>query len=113
MLGTETVYLSTGQALDSDNNPTSGADPIAVHGCLVENATVRGDEGLPDELRGQATGSVASIRIYMPITSGVSSTTALKVRGKLFQVVGDPEAFINDEDPELCGYVVLAKAGRG
>lgn len=113
MLGTETVILLTESRLDADNNPVTSPE-VTVPNCLVEDATVREDAGRPDERRGQGSPSIGMIRVLLPITSGVHAGCALKVRGRRYQVIGDPQPYIDpDGDPDLSGYDLLAEAGRG
>ncbi|AMS03648.1 head-to-tail stopper [Gordonia phage Ayotoya] len=106
MLGRETVRLRLPAGTTPDGDPLPIAVPVEVESCLVE---VLGGADLVELGRDGATGGV---RVYMPITSGVTAQHDVEVRGRWYEIVGDPEPNLND-DPELSGYVLTCTRGEG
>lgn len=108
MLGTETVTVAGEVEYDDDNDPIPGTGgQTTVGGCLVE--PLDGTD-IVDLAR---SGTTCRVRVHLPITVGVSGDSVLTVRGRPFRVVGDPVAFIDPEDTELSGYVVVAESVQG
>ncbi|QLF84819.1 head-to-tail stopper [Gordonia phage BBQValindra] len=111
MLGTETVVLAGEVEYDADNNPVPDTGvPLAVDGCHVEPL-----DGT-DTTASDRSGTSTRLRVFIPLTSGVTGDTVITSiagRGGPFEIEGDPQPFIDDEDPELSGYVVVAYSAKG
>lgn len=107
MLGSETVVLTGEVRRDSDNNPTPGSGSLTVDGCLVETMSVS------ETAESDRDSRVTVIRVFLPITDGVDGRTAVTVRGRTYRVDADPEPYIDDDDPELSGYVLTARRAKG
>ncbi|AZF93586.1 hypothetical protein SEA_EYES_9 [Gordonia phage Eyes] len=111
MLGTETVVLAGEIEYDADNNPVPDTGmPKTVEGCTVEPL-----DGA-DTTASDRSGTSTRLRVFIPLTSGVSGDTVITSiggRGGPFEIEGDPQPFIDVEDPELSGYVVIAYSAKG
>lgn len=111
MLGTETVRVENETELDADNDPVPGTGvPKSVEGCLVEPLQPLASG---ESVERDRSGTVARVKVLMPITSGVSGDSRLVIRGNPYLVSGDPIPFVDDEDPELSGYEVIAVSAKG
>jgi hypothetical protein len=107
MFGNETVIVSPGTTYDSNDDPVAGVgSPDEIEGCVVEPL---GSEELT--VRGR-TGTYSKIRIFLPVTEGVAATDVVSARGKSYEILGEPDEWI-DEDPDLTGLVVTAVRMRG
>lgn len=104
MLGTETVGVLTEAGRDEDGRVLASmpADPTLVDGCHVSPRT---SAELIEAGRSPAEDVV---RVLLPITAGLTRWSVLVVRGRQYQLDGDPTPHINDDDPELSGYDVEA-----
>ncbi|AZV00738.1 hypothetical protein SEA_KIKO_10 [Gordonia phage Kiko] len=111
MLGTETVTFTSEVEYDENNDPVAGTgQPRSVDGCLVEPL-----DGADTTARDRS-GTVSRLRIFVPVTSGITGDTAIVsvgTRGGPYRIEGDPQPDINDEDPELSGYVIVATSAKG
>jgi hypothetical protein len=107
MLGTETVIVAGDFVRDADGKVTPGTGIGAVAGCQVQPLT-------SSELveRGRSATDDA-VRVLMPITTGVDRGSVLIVRGKRYQVDGNPIAYIDPDDPDLSGYDIEASRRAG
>lgn len=109
MLGTETVIVGRERDRDEDGKPatgpTTGIGPVA--GCVVSQ--LRSSELV--EAGRNPTDDV--VRVFLPITEGIDADTVLTVRDKPYQVDGNPEPYIDPEDPELSGYDLEATHRAG
>lgn len=107
MLGGERVLVLGDTTLDADNNPIPGSGEEIVDGCLVSPMSAT-------ELREVGRdGDQDVVRVQLPITSGVTATTRLKVRGLLYRVDGTVQPFLAEDDPELSGYDLTATRTSG
>lgn len=111
MLGSETCVLAGETEYDADNRPVpdTGATKT-VHGCHVEPM-----DGA-DTTASDRSGTSTRLRVFIPLTSGVTGDTvitSISGRGGPFAIEGDPQPFVDDEDPELSGYVVVAYSAKG
>ncbi|QMU22506.1 hypothetical protein [Gordonia rubripertincta] len=111
MLGTETVGVGSEVEFDSNNDPIPGTGtPKPIAGCLVEPMDPLTSSETVDRDR---SGTVSRVKVLLPITSGVTGDTRLVVRGEPYLVLGDPIPYVDDEDPELSGYEVIAVSAKG
>ncbi|HEY9314632.1 hypothetical protein [Williamsia sp.] len=105
MLGTETVQVAGDLVRDGNGNTSKVPDLGRIPNCRVEQLS---SAELAE--RGRA-GTDDAIRVFLPITSGISSRTVLKLvdRGnEKYKVDGNPLPEIDPEDPELSGYDITA-----
>ncbi|UAJ16186.1 head-to-tail stopper [Gordonia phage Malibo] len=107
MLGTETVTVTGDFVRDDDGKVTAGTGVGPVEGCQVQPLT---SQELVE--RGRSATDDA-VRVLLPITEGIDRGSVLVVRGKRYQVDGNPIAYIDPEDPELSGYDVEASRRVG
>lgn len=107
MLGTETVYVGGDLVRDSNNNTVATAGIGDVEGCQVQPLSSA-------ELveRGR-TGTEDAVQVFLPVTDGINSTSLLTIRGKKYQIDGNPQPYIDPEDPELSGYDITATRRLG
>lgn len=107
MLGTETVTVSGDMVRDEDGRVIPGAGIGPVEGCQVQPLSTA-------ELveRGRSSTDDA-VRVLLPITEGIDRGTVLIIRGKRYQVDGNPQPYIDPEDPDLSGYDVEASRRVG
>ena len=107
MLGTETVTVSGDMVRDEDGRVTPGAGIGPVEGCQVQPLSTA-------ELveRGRSSTDDA-VRVLLPITEGIDRGTVLIIRGKRYQVDGNPQPHIDPEDPDLSGYDIEASRRVG
>lgn len=107
MIGNEVVAIGEGVVLDDANNPVPGAAPVPVAGCVIEPM---GSSELT--VRGRA-GTYTQIRVYLPTGAPkVTASSMIVARGAEWQVVGEPDEWIDDDD-DLSGQVVTAARGTG
>jgi hypothetical protein len=106
MLGTEPVRVRRRGGITADGDPTPATE-WPVDDCLVDPGA------LGERLDIDRTAATTTVAVTMPITAGIDHTCELKIRGRWYRIVGDPEPFVNDEDPELSGYQVTATRGAG
>lgn len=108
MLGTETVVVEGDYVRDEDGQVVVGTGIGPVANCAVfPLSTVelveRGRESTDD-----------AVRVFLPITSGLNQGTVLVVRGKTYQIDGNPEPYIDpDGDLDMTGYDVEASHRAG
>ena len=107
MLGTETVVVEGDFVRGTDGKVTKTAGLGPVDNCQVQPATTkelvdRGREGTED-----------AVRVFLPITSGLNRNKVLVVRGARYSIDGNPQPYIDPEDPELSGYDVFAITAAG
>lgn len=116
MLGSETCILAGRVHYDDSNDPVPGTElPVEVHGCYVEPLGVDGPRR-SDVIERDRSGTTTRLRVFIPVTSGVTGDTVITEivgRGGPYRVEGNPQPFIDDEDPELSGYIVTVFAARG
>ena len=108
MIGTETVQVKTGVRFDRHNNPLPATGtPTPIRECVVEPL------GSEEMVVRDRRGTYSKIRVFMPVTTGVDKSSVVTARGLDYEVVGDPDLWIDDEDPELSGLVLIAVRGVG
>jgi hypothetical protein len=107
MLGDVTVTVRQSGRRDADGNPIPPGAAFTVDNCLV--APVKAAELLAVD-RSEGTTTVV---VDLPITTGIDHTCELGIRGRWYRILGDPEPYISDEDPEMSGYQVIATRGSG
>jgi hypothetical protein len=107
MLGTETVHVGGDLVRDGDGNMTPTTGIGDVKGCQVQPLSAT-------ELveRGRA-GTEDAVQVLLPITEGITSKSLLAIRGKKYQVDGNPQPYIDPEDPDLSGYDITATRRAG
>ncbi|OBC12180.1 hypothetical protein A5788_22345 [Gordonia sp. 852002-50816_SCH5313054-c] len=107
MLGTETVIVTGDFVRDEDGNVTSGTGIGPVKRCQVQPLT---SQELVE--RGRSATDDA-VRVLLPITEGISRDSVLIVRGERYQVDGNPQPYIDPDDPEMSGYDIEATRRAG
>ncbi|MDL9938686.1 hypothetical protein QSJ18_18220 [Gordonia sp. ABSL1-1] len=107
MLGTETVTIGGDFTRDDDGRLVASVGLGAVDGCQVQPMSA-------DELvaRGRQ-GTEDAIRVFIPVTTGIDNNSTLIVRGNPYRVDGNPQAYIDPDDPELSGYDITATRAAG
>ena len=107
MLGTETVHVGGDLVRDSNGNTSATTGIGNVEGCQVQPLSSA-------ELveRGR-TGTEDAVQVFLPITEGIDKKSLLTIRGKKYQIDGNPLPYIDDEDPELSGYDITATRRLG
>ena len=107
MLGTQTVMVRQAGRRDADGNPIPPPPSWTVDNCLVGPVTAA------ELLAVDRTEGTTTVVVDMPITSGIDHTCELGIGDRWYRVLGDPEPYVSDEDPELSGYQVIATRGAG
>ncbi len=107
MLGAETVQIRTAAGVDDDGWATPAGTPADVEGALIEPL------GGAELLEATRTGATSALRVFLPVIDGITAADEVKVRGLWYRIVGDPVAYVNDEDPDLSGYVLTCTRGEG
>ena len=109
MIGTETIEIvAEPGGRDEDGKVLAGsAQKVTVEGCHVSPRTA-------SELVAAGRESTEDVvRVLLPITAGLTRWSVLVVRGKRYQLDGEPTPFISDDDPDLSGYDVEATYRAG
>lgn len=107
MLGTETVIVGGDFVRDEDGRVTQAVGIGAVDNCQVQPMSAK---ELVDRGR---DGDEDAVSVFLPITAGLDRTSTLTVRGVTYSIDGNPQPYVNPEDPDLSGYSVTATRRAG
>ncbi|HEY9311480.1 MAG TPA: hypothetical protein VIQ49_04135 [Williamsia sp.] len=105
----ETARIQPGVVLDDNSDPIPASGSVfEIPGCVIEPL------GSSEPLVVGRSGKVTRIRIYAPgpVEREIAETDTVFVRGKLWQIEGDPDSWI-ESDPDLSGPVIAAWRGLG
>ena len=107
MLGTETVIVAGDFVRDEDGKVTQSAGIGPITGCQVQPLT---SQELVE--RGRSATDDA-VRVLLPITDGITRDSLLVARGVTYQIDGNPQPYVDPDDPELSGYDIEATRREG
>lgn len=108
MLGSETVTV-TGQLIrNSDGSVSQPAASIVVRDCVVAPLTTE------ERKAAGVDADTLTMRVLLPTTQKLPIDCVVTIGGRGdFTIQGEPEPFIDPDDPELSGYDLTVYREQG